>query len=123
MKDLMEHFIDDQGILTIRFKKQVNIEIDDAIELTKVWIDTCEETPRCFLIDGRQVRANVSLGAFRHFARDEEFQSLIASYAIIVDSLPIRLLANLYISVFEKKTPAKIFDNEPDALVWLQQFL
>ncbi len=41
--------------------------------------------------------------------------------AIVVSTLPHRIMANLYVGLTKRSHPTKIFSNEDDAIKWLKE--
>jgi len=49
-----------------------------------------------------------------------EDQSMLGASAVVVDSLPYKLIANFYLKFNKPKRPYKVFSNEEDAIKWLK---
>jgi hypothetical protein len=49
-----------------------------------------------------------------------EDQSMLGASAVVVDSLPYKLIANFYLKFNKPKRPYKVFSNEEEAVKWLQ---
>lgn len=66
----------------------------------------------------------------RHMSIDKEARTFMASdegmqytsaLAVVVQSLPHRVIGNLFISIDRPKKPVKNFENENDAIEWLKE--
>jgi hypothetical protein len=48
-----------------------------------------------------------------------EDQSMLAASAVVVDSLPYKLIANFYLKFNKPKRPYKVFSKQEEAINWL----
>lgn len=115
--------IDASGILRVRYHNDVDMTPEDAKRHINAVVKLCSGRKRPFLIDTRNTRGTYSQEAMRKLAKNPEIVRLRKAQAIIIDSLPNRLLANFYIKFHKPVNPIKIFEKENEALQWLKQFL
>ena len=59
----------------------------------------------------------------RAFMVTEKRLSLTNADAMVLNSLPQRILANFYHKINKPPIPTKFFNNKNDAIQWLQQFV
>lgn len=116
-------YVDESGILWVRYQKDVDMKPEDAKRHIEAVVQLCGGKKRPFLIDTRDARGTYSLEAMRKLAKDPEIVRIRKAQAIIIDSLPNRLLANFYVKFHKPANPIKIFEKENEALQWLKQFL
>ncbi|MFN8116136.1 MAG: hypothetical protein U0W65_08485 [Bacteroidia bacterium] len=55
----------------------------------------------------------------RNFYAESDFSKYRYADAFIVNSLPMRLLVNFFITFNKPKIPSKMFNNEESALAWI----
>lgn len=116
-------FLDEYGILWVRYHKEVDMTAEDAILHIIAVTKLCADKKRPFLIDTRNAKGSYSLEAMRKLAKNPEIVKVRKAQAIIIDSLSNRLLANFYIKFHKPENPIKIFEKEHEAVKWLHQFL
>lgn len=58
----------------------------------------------------------------REFMATDAWQNRIMAEAIVIHSLPQRILWNFYLKMNRPKKPTFIFTNENEAVAWLRQF-
>lgn len=49
-----------------------------------------------------------------------EDKAMTGASAVVVNSLPYKLIANFYLQFNKPKRPYKVFSNEEDAITWLK---
>lgn len=115
--------LDNSGILWVCYQKEVDMTPEDAKKHIEAVVKLSGGKKRPFLIDTRNARGSYSVEAMRTLAKNPEIVRVRKAQAIIIDSLPNRLLANFYIKFHKPENPIKIFEKEGEALKWLKQFL
>jgi hypothetical protein len=73
------------------------------------------------LLEGGKL-TNVNLEA-RKFVAEKDSNPYSSAEAIIVKSLPQRLIGNFYMKFNKPGRPTKLFPNEAEAVIWLKRFL
>jgi hypothetical protein len=73
------------------------------------------------LIDARQVK-QMSVEARKHFSTNGR-DTKINAFAVIVKSPLSRVIGNFFMGLNKPQVPAKLFDNETEAIDWLKTFL
>ncbi|CAG5076285.1 DUF7793 family protein [Parvicella tangerina] len=109
------------GVLHIDIKLDQVFEIEDSIAIiearTKLVngkrtpiVYTCTE----FVIPSKEVR---------EFVASEKRSELVIADAFVVNSLPQKLVANLFIKINKPVRPTKVFSNFDEACEWAKTFI
>lgn len=115
-------FLDELGILHIRYQEQVDMTPEDALKHIDAAVKLCRGKKRPFLVDVSHAQGTYSIEAMKKLAKDPGIVAIRAAQAIIVTSLPNRLLVNFYIRFQKPKNPVKVFGSEKEAVEWLKKF-
>jgi len=105
-------------VLFVVFKEGVEIQLENIDEIIKA---------RKVLQQGKKVLVLTDIRNVWHASKaakaragNEEFLKLSYATAILVGSLPTRLLANFYIKFNKPKVSTKMFTSKEKALTWLK---
>lgn len=111
----------DDGILHIHIKVDEVFEMADSIELLKT---------RTALVAGRKTPIIYTCTQFvipskevREFVASEARSTLVLADAFVVNSLPQRLMANLFIRINKPVRPTKVFNNFDAACLWAKTYI
>ena len=111
---------DNKGVLKVVLSDYDEITLEDVIEQRKIAHDLTLGKPHVVLaIIGRRTSATKEA---REYSSSNIPEGRIAE-AILIKSLPVRLMANFYININKPKVATKLFDNETEAIIWLNQRL
>ncbi len=111
----------DDYIIELKFKDKVDFELDDAIETDRIYFELSKGKPFLALIDARDILGTISSEAREFFATDELVADIRIAEALVVNSLPIKLLASFYVKFHQTKNPKKVFTEYDKAVEWLKQ--
>lgn len=105
-------------IIYVLFKDNCTLDIDLQMRLLEQYNKIAENKLMPFIFMAAE---NVSI---TKEARDNAVKiediSMIGSSAVIVTSLPYKLIANFYLRFNKPKRPFKVFSNEEEAVKWLK---
>ncbi len=105
-------------IVYVTFKDNCNLDIPLQMRLLDYYYDITDGKLMHFIFMAAE---NVSI---TKEARDNavkiEDQSMLGASAVVVDSLPYKLIANFYLKFNKPKRPYKVFGKEQDAIKWLK---
>ncbi len=118
--ELMDTWIDREGILHKVIKPGAKLTIDDAKRSTATDRELSGGRKRRQLIDIRQVVA-VSIDA-RAYLTGPEAQANILALAGLVRSPLSRIVGTFFMGLNKPPFPAKLFNSEAKALEWLREF-
>jgi hypothetical protein len=105
------------NLVYVLLKDNCNFDIPLQMRLLDYYREITNNTLMPFLF---LVGENVSI---TKEARDNavkiEDQSMLAASAVVVDSLPYKLIANFYLKFNKPKRPYKVFSKQEEAINWL----
>jgi hypothetical protein len=108
------------GIVEVRVANDYVCTVESERAVTNAIASLGNGSPSLVLrITGENTSIESGVRAF--LASDEAQQNLIAD-AIVVSSLPQRVLWNFYLRINRPKKPARIFNTEKEAVDWLLRF-
>ena len=109
-----------KGLLKVVLADNEEITYDDVIEQRKALHDLTGGQPHVILaITGKRTMATKEA---REFSSTNIPEGRIAE-AILIKSLPVRLMGKFYINFNKPTVPTKMFDDETEALTWLNERL
>lgn len=106
------------GLVFIQVKDGVHIEKEDVIEVNKINLEWCGETGYfVVLCSGRHT--TISDDA-KELTANPLFSKKRLGFAMVVHSLPQRLVGNFFIKLNKPIAPAKVFNSKEDAFKWVE---
>ena len=109
----------DDDIVQIRFKDGIHLVLDEAKVIGDAAIDVSDGNKFLALIDATKIFSTMAPDAMEYFTHNRELINLRMAQAIVVDNLPIKLIANFYIRVKKPAGAVKTFGKLEDAISWL----
>lgn len=107
----------DGKVLRSEMKEDIIVEVEDVLGNYKKVLD---------LVQGQKYISLVTTAGTNSITKEArevndrpEMFALCVAQAIIIESLPVRILGNFLIKLFKKHCPQKIFANEETAMEWL----
>ena len=111
----------DYSIYSKHFDIKPFPDLNDAKEYVNSQLAMMNNEPYLMLSDLSDIYVNWSAEAKKWVAENEEFNKLCKVQAIVVDSLPTRLVFNLYLSFFKPKSETKFFGSVEEASKFLDK--
>ena len=108
-------------IVRVLFKKEVEIDAQELKNIFDIYNDFTKGKSCGYIYHAEDGVANLSGEAKR-------FMNLNPNYfqkkcvAVVVKSLPQRLVANFYLKIVQSRTPYKVFNSLSDAEKWCLTF-
>lgn len=117
--------IDSYGFCRVTFdtSKTDTLDVVNAEEMVEALFATCRGKKHAVLTDSRGTVGTVTPKAREYIRNAPKMIQVRLAVAFVVDSTANRMIANLYIKFNRPSNPTKVFNNEADAVVWLQQFV
>jgi hypothetical protein len=115
-----EMYIDEDGILQIRFFRGVEVTLEKAIEYYAVSNDLLNNQKSLVLVDASE-DYQITEEAKAYVQTEEAMKNRIA-IAFVTNSLANQLMFNLYVKFYKPLVPLKMFSNKTAALKWLKSF-
>lgn len=115
-----EIFFDGTAFIKVVLDDDVEIEMEDVLEQRKICYDFCKGKPHVLLaVAGKRTSATKEV---REYSSKNIPEGRVAE-GIIIKSLPVRLMGNVYINFNKPGVPTKMFEEEQSAEEWLNQML
>lgn len=107
-----------EDILLVKMKPNIDLNLEAMKNLLHQAVNLAEKKKYFAIIDTREPY-DTSLEA-RNYYSESDYTEYRYADAFIVNSLPMRLVVNFYISFHKPKIPTKMFNNESDARKWVE---
>ena len=107
--------------ICLSYKPDINITLIDAIETSSQIHEITKDNYYNILIDLRGIFGNMTNEARNHFATDSKIQKYKIAEALLIDNLPVRIIAKFYMKFNKPSGLVKIFNNKEKAINWLEQ--
>ena len=107
----------EDDVLFVKMKEGVNLGQVEMEELLKQAVEFTAPDKYFAVID--TTAPYDSTVEARNFYAESDYCKCRYADAFIVNSLPMRLLVNFFISFNKPKIPSKMFNNEESALIWV----
>jgi hypothetical protein len=114
-------FDEEIGILIVKAKPDVDLKLEDAERDFKTGQELVNYKKTPVLSDSREL--SYSCKEVRDFYAQPIIANHISAMAILIDSLPGRLLGNFFMKFNNPPYPVKVFNDETAAIEWLKKFL
>jgi hypothetical protein len=114
-----ELIVINKELVKLKIKDNLSVKIKNGMQFRDFFIELIDDEVG-ILVDARDVKADVTVNSMRFFTTDAAFNRKCKFQAIVVNSISIRLIANFYVSYLKYKSNAKVFNNNDDALLWLE---
>lgn len=108
------------GICRTKAKPGANINLEEAIENSQAVNSFFSGNKYPLLVDARDL-ASISKEARKQFAINGR-ETSITCFGLIVKSPLSRVIGNFFIGLNKPSVPARLFDDEQDALNWLHEY-
>ena len=109
-----------KGLLKVVLADYDEITYEDVIEQRKIASDLTGNKPHVVLaVTGRRTSATKEA---REFSASNVPEGRLAE-AILIKSLPVRLMGKFYINFHKPNVPTQMFESENEAIIWLNQRL
>lgn len=105
-------YIDERGFLYFKLVNHENCNLLTIEQLNKYIIAAsgiCENNYMPFLVDLRYATGVASYSTFKLLGKDIQLKSVCSKMALIVNSLPLKILMHNYIKVNKPKIPSQVF--------------
>lgn len=110
--------LDEERVLFIKFKDGADVDIEETKKIMSYSADMIDEKPFYVLIDARDMFVNVDHESRKYMA-EHEVNKFNMAQAMVVNRMPVRILANFYLKFYKHKYPMKVFKDLVAAREWL----
>lgn len=108
----------EDDILLVKMKEGINLDQAEMEQLLKQAVEFTSPNKYFAVIDTTALYD--STPESRSFYAESDYSNYRYADAFIVNSLPMRLLVNFFITFNKPKIPSKMFNNEESSLNWIQ---
>jgi hypothetical protein len=114
-------FKPEEGFLRVTTKPDSHIELADAIYDFEVGVKMVNGKPTPVLADTRNFSEHSE--EVKAFYANKDRAKNISAMAILIDSLPTRLVGNFFIKINKPHFPTKLFTAEVEAIKWINKII
>lgn len=111
----------DDGIARTKTKPLAEITLKEAIENSAAVSSLYVDRKFPLLIDARNIKS-MEREARSHFSTHGR-ETKITSFAVMVKSPLSRVIGNFFMGLNKPAVPARLFDDETDAINWLKKYV
>jgi hypothetical protein len=108
-----------ENVIKITYKTGVNVGLSDVKEIEQICVDFSKGRKFYCLTMAMGIHSNITQDAQRYLSHDADIVPRILGSAIVLTTLPIRILARFFIQFHKPKYPTKIFSSEQEAMLWI----
>lgn len=112
--------LDDEGVIWVRHKPQVTLELEDARELLAAEARLLPAGKHPILVDLRHVKSMTR--ECRRFLAGIEPAKIHTAGALVTHTPIGRALGNFFLGINKPRVPLRLFTVENEALGWLRGF-
>lgn len=109
------------GICRTKTKDQAEISLEEARENSATVNSFFRGQKYPLLVDARTIKY-ISKDARKQFAVNGR-ETSITSFALMVKSPLSRVIGNFFMGLNKPSIPARLFDDEQEAIAWLKKFI
>ena len=110
----------DNGIMIITVNPDIYVELEMVQEVVKKQKEIIQDEAILVLLDIS--KASGITKEAREYTSGEHVEGLQIAMAILISSLPMRIMANFFIKFDNPPAPTKMFNSNEDAIKWLETF-
>lgn len=108
-------------LIEVDYNSENEINLDDAKKVHEAFLELCNHQPFTILIEDKGRFVTFSDEAKRFYVNDEKLKPYKVALAMVVKSLPSRIIAKFYLSFYKPYYKTKIFSNKQNAIKWLEK--
>ncbi|NQX97735.1 MAG: hypothetical protein HRT73_07630 [Flavobacteriales bacterium] len=110
--------LDKERVLLIKYKDGVYVDIDEAEKIMEATVEIVGKTNFYLIVDARDILSSLDHNS-RKFMSEHEVNEFNIAQAIIVNNMPIRLLANFYLKFYKHNNPIRVFTDIDEGRKWV----
>ena len=110
---------DNINLVITKFKNGVDVNLKEMELLIDYSLDIVNDKPFYLLVDARDILSSMDHESRKYFAEHKKYNKLNIAQAIVVNNMPIRLLASAYYKLYTHENPVKVFSDIESAKTWL----
>lgn len=111
------------NLLAVTISDKVQIDVDGAKLLDEDCVAISSGEKYGVVFESRNINSSMTGGALNYLATEAPSKDLTIACAILVNNLPIRLLAKVFIRYHKPPYPSQIFKDRESAEEWLTELI
>lgn len=108
-------------VVLLKFKTDQLIVRKEAIQIDNNLCLITENKPHYFIIDAIGIQSNMNSDALKFFSKESNIAESTKAAAILLNNLPIRLTASIFIKFHKPIFETAIFKNTSEANAWFDK--
>ena len=108
------------NIIRIEYKKNHIVTLQDTIEVEKAFLALADEDDLYCLLTTPDGPNEISDEALDFFAHKAESIPRMKGFAMVLNTLPQRIIARVFTKFHRPKFPSKVFRDNESAINWLR---
>lgn len=114
-------FLREDGILHFEFEDDIDFTLEEAQASVTTAENYLNKKPApCLVVYGKY---NTFGHGVREFIASEAMNTVSVADALVLKSMGMKILGNVYLRINKPQRPTRLFNNEESAIKWLEQFL
>ena len=110
--------LDKERVLSIVFKDGADVNIEETEKIMSNSSLIVGKEPFYVLVDAKDIFVSVDHNSRKYMAEHEVNKFNIAQ-AMVVNNMPVRIIANFYLKFYKHSYPLKVFADIVEARKWL----
>jgi len=108
-------------LIKVEYRHDYRVELEDAKMVDDVFLEFAEGKPIYGIMDGMNKHSLFTSDAQKFLANEAPLikNNHMLGFAIVINSLPNRMMAKFFITFFKPKHPVKIVATEEQGLLWI----
>lgn len=111
----------DESTIELRFKTDQLIVRKEAIMIDENLCQLAGGKPNYFIINALGIQSNMDTNALKYFSKESKIGENTLAAAILLDNLPIRLTASIFIKFHKPRFKTAIFKTKEEAQAWFKK--
>ncbi|MGB0887149.1 MAG: hypothetical protein ACPGSL_03405 [Vicingaceae bacterium] len=112
--------LNEDRVLLIKFKDGSDVDIEETKKIMSLSAEMIGAKPFTVLIDAMDIFASVDHKSRKYMA-EHEVNNFNMAQAMVVNNMPVRIIANFYLKFYKHAYPMKVFSDIEVARKWLLQ--
>ena len=110
--------LDADRVLLIKFKDGADVDVEKAEQIMKTSFKLVNKKRFYLITDARDIHGSIDHSS-RKYMSEHEVNNLSIAQAIVVNNMPLKLIANFYLKFYKHNQPMRVFSNIEKARKWV----
>jgi hypothetical protein len=111
------------NLVHIVYRDEYEVELKDVKAVDQAFLDIAQESAIYVVMDTKRRYNIFSTEAQKFLSKETSVvqKSLLGGFAMIIDSLPYRIMVKFYMRFYKPNYKLQVFSNEIEAVKWLNK--